>query len=69
MSTAQSILFKADKWTPAEARKWLKGQGYKPIKKAHITDYYIHYRIKEPDNTKKYRTIIFGKYIKAVIQV
>ena len=61
-------MFDNTRWNVNSARKWLSMHGYRPIKGAHITDNYIHYRIKEPDRTKRSRNIPFGQGIKAVAQ-
>lgn len=69
MSEIQSILFDKNKYDATKARKWLKRNKYKPIKRVHKTEKYLRYRIKQPNSKYQYRTISFGKDIKAVIQI
>lgn len=68
MSKVQAILFPIDRYTAKEARDWLESHNYKPIKKAHITDNYRRYRIREPNPKHTSRTIVFGKGIRAVVE-
>lgn len=49
---AQSILFAADKWTDAKAKKWLRDHGFK-TPKVHKTANYLRYRQAPPDRYKK----------------
>jgi len=48
----QAILFDKNLWTAKNAYKWVKGHGYNPIKRVHITKNYYRYRITDP---KTYR--------------
>jgi len=64
----QALLFDNAKWTPAKARSWMKRKGYKPIKRVDKTDTYLRYRLRQPQKKSRYRTIKFGKGIKAVLQ-
>lgn len=68
MSSIQSIIFKKDKYTTDEARKWLKKHKHIPIKRVDKTKEYLRYRIAEPDPKKEKRTISMGPNIKAVVQ-
>jgi hypothetical protein len=69
MTEIQSILFNKTKYNSIKARKWLKENNYKPIKRVHKTENYLRYRIKNPNSKYQYRTINFGKYIKAIIKI
>ena len=68
MSKVQSILFDKDFFTTKEARKWLKNNNFKPIKRVHKTKNYLRYRIRYPYKKYEYRIIDFeSPFIKAVI--
>jgi hypothetical protein len=68
MSYIQSILFDRNKYNLPSSYDWLSEHNIKPLKNAHITKDYIRYRIVEPDNSRKYRTISLTNDIKAVIE-
>jgi hypothetical protein len=53
----QAILFHINKWTTDKARQYLKQNSFTPIKRVHITDKYLRYRITEP-NYNLYNYII-----------
>ena len=69
MSKIQTILFSKDKYDATKARKWLKDNNYKPIKRVHKTENFLRYRIRNPTKGYIYRTISLSKDIKAVIQI
>lgn len=53
-SDIQAVVF-GNKWKAADARKWLKTNKLKPIKRVHKTKGgFMRYRIIEPDNFKKF---------------
>jgi len=66
-SKIQSILFDKNKWHSLKAQRWLKKHDYKSLKKVHITDKYLRYRIREPKDDAEYKIINLDDYIKAVI--
>lgn len=68
-TTLQAILFDNNYYNSDKARKWLKKNGYKPIKRVHKTENYLRYRLKKPNKKKKYRTIKLGYKIKAIIEI
>lgn len=49
MSEIQAVLFDRELWIPRIARIWLKHHELIPIKRVHITDDKLRYRIHEPD--------------------
>lgn len=53
-SDIQAVLFDKSLWSDEMARGWLKRHKLKPIKKVHITDNYLRYRIRSP--------IIYSKF-------
>lgn len=53
----QAILFDKIYWITKTARKYLKETRHIPIKRVHITDKYLRYRLIEP-NYDKYNYII-----------
>ena len=63
----QAILFDRNIYNTKEARKWLKKSNYKPIKRVHKTEKYLRYRISEPSNYEKLRTMNTKKGIKFII--
>ena len=54
--TIQAILFKKKYWTAKRARKFLKENGFEPIKRVHETKNYYRYRLVEPDDESNYIT-------------
>ena len=48
----QAILFDNKKWSDSDAKKWLDGHNYKPIKEFHHTTNFIRVRINPPCKTK-----------------
>lgn len=52
----QAILFDKRKWTTTEAREWLKKHNYYPIKKVHVTEHFLRYRIESPDSFSRFVT-------------
>lgn len=67
-SKIQAVLFDNKFYNTTDARKWLKKNNYKPIKKVHKTKNYLRYRIRKPKKNKNYRFINFGKNISAIIE-
>lgn len=57
MSQIQSVLFNVNYWTLPTARTWLMKHHLHPLKKVDITHNYYHYRIKNPKQFKRLRTI------------
>jgi hypothetical protein len=57
----QAVLFNKDKWSTNSAKLWLKKHGYKPIKRAHMTENFYRYRLHEPVKGEEYRTIKLGQ--------
>jgi len=49
----QAVLFDKNYWNTTNARAHLKASNKNPIKRVHITDNYLRYRLIEP-NYKKY---------------
>ena len=66
-SHIQSIMFDKYQYTTTEARKWLKRNGYVPIKRVDETKNYYRYRLLKPFKTGRYRIIDFNRDIKAVV--
>jgi len=62
----QAVIFKNKYYSTAEARKWLKDNNHKPIKRVHKTTNYLRYRLTEP-TYKYYITKSAGKKIKLVM--
>lgn len=63
----QAILFNKQFYTAETSRKWLNKHHFTPIKRVHITDEYLRYRLTEPSKLKRYRTINLGENVKAII--
>jgi hypothetical protein len=56
MSQIQAVLFNRDYWTIPHAYTWLHQHGLIPMKKAHLTKYYYHFRIRDPKEFSRIRT-------------
>ena len=70
MSTQiHSILFDKKKYTTTMARDWLKKHNFKQRVKVQVSDIYLRYNITKEKKNGKYRTIDFGKNIRAVIEI
>lgn len=67
MSEVQSVLFDKKIWEPAPSNNWLKHHHLEPIKKVHITDDYLRYRINSPKKYKRFRTKRLSCGIKVVL--
>jgi|ERR1700744_3905187 len=63
----QAILFDRNYWTDRKARSWLQSHNHIPIKPVHTTSNFLRYRLSEPNSRTRYRTIILGNRIKAII--
>lgn len=50
----QSIHFKKALWTVKGAKKWLRDNQIKPMKKEHLTENEIRFRIINPDPNCEY---------------
>jgi hypothetical protein len=66
----QSVIFKRDKWTAKKAQQWLKDHGYN-VSPPDSTEEYHRFRQLPPFQMQEdtFRTIPFGKGIKAIIAV
>ena len=67
MSEIQAVLFKNTKWDSKKSRDWLKKNKYVPIKRVHKTDTFLRYRLKEPNQYKRFITKKLGKGIELII--
>lgn len=65
----QAVLFDRNKWTSAEARKWLKLHNYQPIKRVHITNNNLRYRLKQPFKTSRYITKHLSNGVTLIIEL
>jgi len=63
----QSVRFDK-RYTKTQANKWLKEHNIKPLKKVHITENQLRYRIVEPVEGAKFRTKQIGDGISFVFQ-
>jgi hypothetical protein len=62
----QAILFNSNTYSAREARQWLARHKHEPIKRVHRTANYLRYRLQDPRDGAKYKTIDFGHGIKAI---
>ena len=67
MSEIQAILFPKDRFTPAQARAWLREHHNIPIKRAHQTKNYIRYRLTDPTKYSRYSTKITREGVELII--
>lgn len=65
----QAILFRKDTFTKSKAEKWLKDHNYTPIKKVHITNDYLRYRLREPNSAVPMRIISLTKGIRMIVMI
>jgi len=56
MSEIQSVIFMKKFYDTKKARRFLKRNKLKAIKKVHITENYYRYRIRNPKRYKTFRT-------------
>lgn len=69
-SVIQALLFDVSKWTARKALMWLRKHDFVAIKKAHKTENFLRYRLKNPDEKLyDYRTIEFDDGIKAIVEI
>lgn len=66
-SEIQAVLFDRNYWDITHARQELNKMGFKPIKEVHITDKFLRYRIKNPENYERLRNRKTNKHIEFVI--
>lgn len=50
----QSVVFKKSMWSQYNAELWLNSRGLVPIKKCHVTETTLRFRIVNPDMNTKY---------------
>lgn len=68
VSQIQAVLFRKSIWDTKMARKWLKKNKMKPIKKVHKTKNLLRYRLRSPEQFKRFRIKKIPKFsIKFVI--
>lgn len=57
MSRIQAVLFDRKIYTLASATAKIYNMGFKPIKKAHVTNDKIRFRLEDPDNFDHFVTL------------
>ena len=62
----QSLLFSRNSWSPARAKAWARSHGYRSAK-VDVTDANIRLRQRTPASGGLFRTVTFGRGIKAVV--
>lgn len=67
MSSIQAVLFDRNYWDLKQTFEWLYNHHIYPMKKAHITNNYIRYRIQLPNKFNRLRTISTNDGIKFII--
>ena len=67
-SEIHAILFNKDKYDVNKAREFLKKHKYKPKFRVQKSDKYLRYTMTDAVKNGIYRTINFGKDIKAVVE-
>lgn len=58
-----------DGWTPASARGWMDRHGYIRIKPVHKMGNELRYRVRDPDDFKRFYTKIVGNGVHMVYGV
>lgn len=67
MSGIQSVIFDKEKWPLFDSHQWLVKHDIYPIKSPHITNNFIRYRIKNPEDFNRMRMKDVGSGIKLII--
>jgi hypothetical protein len=68
MSEIHSVLFDKNYYDEKLAKTWLKIEGLHPIKKVHITENFLRYRIRDPNLFKRFITKEIPKdHVKLII--
>ena len=62
----QSLLFSRSSWTPSKAKSWARSHGYRSGK-VDVTANNIRLRQRAPASGALFRTVTFGRGIKAVV--
>jgi hypothetical protein len=62
----QSLLFSRSAWSPSKAKAWARSHGYRSGK-VDMTEKNIRLRQKSPSGKHTFRTVTFGRGIKAVV--
>lgn len=57
MSKIQSVEFNKNFWNILSAHQWLINHNIYPVKSPDVTDKFIHFRIRNPSQFKRIRTI------------
>lgn len=57
----QAVLFDRKLWTTQMAREWLRDHQIVPIKRVHVTEENLRYRIHEPEIYQRLRVLHLGK--------
>jgi hypothetical protein len=65
----QSISFPLTTWDVKSSRDWLRKHNYYPIKPAHFTENFIKYRLKDPDRSAQYKTIILPNDVHLILVI
>jgi len=56
-SKVQSIHFSKDYWSSTTSKRKLLDMGYRPLKRVHITPHFFEYRIRDPNEFKRFVTL------------
>ena len=69
MSSIQAIVISKEHFTKAKAEKWVRDNGFKPIKIVHVVKNNYRFRLQEVDEKKyNYRMKTIAPGVQAVIQ-
>lgn len=65
----QSISLRRDKFSRAEAFKWIHDHGYKPIKDVHVCSHFYMYRLVDPERLAgaRFRSVDLGSVGRMVL--
>jgi hypothetical protein len=66
-SVTQAIIFDKFYWSPLETRKWLIMHHLIPIKPMHETKKFYRYRLRDPKDFKRIRTIKTKDHLDIII--
>ena len=67
MSCVQAVTFDASRWTPLEAKQWLRAHQFRAIKPVHRTKNRLRYRLHPPETFRHFATQVLDDGVELVI--
>ena len=63
----QAIRFDRDQWTTRDARRWMTTHGVTPMKKVDKSAHQLRYRIQDPSQFSRMRTVTLGEGVSLIV--